>query len=104
MSIHSYITSQPLKAQNKVIQQICRLLASPARLGIVTVLSRAENDMCVNEIAAAVKLSQSATSHQLALLEAHGVVEGMRDGQTTCYVMTDSDTTKKILKVLNALS
>lgn len=102
MSISSY--SHP--ARTKVgtgISRACKILASDVRYRIVSTLleaRRVNKELCVNEIAHTVRLSQSATSHQLALLEAYGVVHGMRMGQETCYDLFDSSLTKDIERII----
>lgn len=68
------------------------------------VILNAKNDYCVHELSEVLGISQSATSHQLAYLEAHGVVKGVRMGKTKCYMPTDSATTKKISKVIRFLT
>jgi ArsR family transcriptional regulator len=98
MSIRSYIG-----ARNKNGMQACKILSSPTRYAILTVLLKSRNtkkEICVNEIAEEVGLSQSATSHQLALLEARGVVAGMKMGQMTCYELVESDLTSHIEKII----
>lgn len=87
----------------RVAQQACKILASSTRYRILRELSAARSarrEMCVGEIAEAVGLSQSAISHQLALLEAYGVVAGERMGQTTCYDFTSSPLTKDIERTI----
>ena len=64
-----------------------------------TLLS-AKRDVCVHELAEAIGISQSATSHQLAYLEARGVVRGVRMGKTMCYEPTDTPLTEKVASVI----
>ena len=62
-----------------------------------------KRDLCVHEVSEIIGMSQSATSHQLAYLEAQGVVEGHRMGQTMCYMPTGSTLTRKVEKVIQSL-
>lgn len=98
MSIRSYTN-----AREKEGVQACKILSSPTRYAIISALlkaHRARKEICVNEIAEEIGLSQSATSHQLALLEARGVVTGMKMGQMTCYELVKSDVTNRIEKII----
>ena len=83
----------------------CKILSNQARYNILSALVTAQKkskELCVSEIADAIDMSQSATSHQLALLEAHGVVKGNRMGKTTCYDLADSPLSKDIEKIIHA--
>ncbi|MBI2673811.1 MAG: helix-turn-helix transcriptional regulator [Candidatus Zambryskibacteria bacterium] len=59
--------------------------------------------MCVHELSEAVGISQSSTSHQLAYLEARGLVKSVRMGKTMCYEPTNVLLTKKVAKVIESL-
>ena len=48
-----------------------------------------ESELCVNDIAQVVGLSQSAVSHQLRLLKANKLVRFRRDGKTIYYALDD---------------
>jgi DNA-binding transcriptional ArsR family regulator len=61
-------------------------------------------EYCVSEIADLVGISQPLASQQLAYLQAHGLVEGHRMGQTTCYMVTDTPITKKIAQIIRILA
>lgn len=84
-------------------QTAIKVLSNKNRFAIMQLIFGAEEDLCVHEISEAVGISQSATSHQLAFLEAHGVVEGVRHGRTKCYVPTDVKLTKKVARVITSL-
>lgn len=82
----------------------CKLLSNQARFNILTALVAArkkDKELCVNEIASTIDMSQSATSHQLALLEAHGAVVAHRMGKTTCYDLADSPLSRDIEKIID---
>lgn len=92
MRISSYI-QKPLARTRQTIPQALKILANPTRYEMLRMLLAARakgEELCVNEVAGAVGLSQSATSHQLALLEAYGVLAAKRTGQTICYDFTSS--------------
>jgi ArsR family transcriptional regulator, lead/cadmium/zinc/bismuth-responsive transcriptional repressor len=75
---------------------IFRMLGDQTRLAILALLFASEHDLCVQDIADAVDISHSATSHQLSKLEAWGIVRSFRMGQTVCYEIQDTEFTKRI--------
>jgi len=81
-----------------------RVLATSSRYSIMALLLNSKEELCVNQIAKQVGMSQSATSHQLAYLEVRGIIRGIRYGQTKCYVPTNSILTKKIALIIKALT
>ena len=64
------------------------LLADPNRLKMLFELRQYEA-VCVSDLASAVRLSESAVSHSLRLLRAHGIVDGNRDGRWIYYSLVD---------------
>lgn len=99
MSISSY--KDNVKAEE--VAGLLRILASGPRLQIVAMLLRNKKGLCVFEIAEAVGLSQSATSHQLAKLTNHGIVECDREGQTMCYRICQCAKAKSLAWVIKGL-
>lgn len=102
MSVSSY-TRSPKTKERKDITRACKILANDARYQILAALLKArkeKKELCVNEISELIRMSQSATSHQLALLEAYGVIVGTKMGQTTCYDLTDSPLMKDIERII----
>jgi len=83
---------------------LMKILGNASRQRILRIVYGAKKDMCVNEIAKLADISQSLASHQLAYLSARGVVEGHKMGQTVCYMSTKNELSKKLSKVLNALT
>lgn len=66
-----------------------KLLSDPHRLRIIYALVEA-GEMCVGEIAEAVRSSESATSHQLRNLRLAGFVRSRRHGREVFYSAADS--------------
>lgn len=62
-------------------------LSDPTRVRILDVLSHGE--LCVCDLAAVLKLSQSAVSHQLRLLRGMRLVRPRRDGRIVFYSLDD---------------
>jgi DNA-binding transcriptional ArsR family regulator len=98
--MHSYI-----KNTGSIIEaaDMGRILSDPTRLEILKTLFQNREGMCVYEIAESVGSSPSATSHQLARLEAYDVVECYREGQKMCYVLTKTPQVARIEKLLTIL-
>jgi ArsR family transcriptional regulator, lead/cadmium/zinc/bismuth-responsive transcriptional repressor len=64
-----------------------KLIGDPTRLGILHAL--APGELCVGDLGAALGMSESATSHQLALLRRARVVTARRDGRSVIYALAD---------------
>src|SRR6187397_877766 len=62
-------------------------LGDPTRVRILDSLSHGE--LCVCDLAAVLKLSQSAVSHQLRLLRGMRLVKPRRDGRVVFYSLDD---------------
>ena len=77
-----------------------KILSDPTRLDILCLLFDNREGLCVNDIAENTKVSQSAASHQLSKLEARGVLESFREGQTICYCIAKNNLTKNLEKVM----
>lgn len=80
---------------------IMKILSSRTRFKIISILMNADRDLCVNEIADAIGMSHSATSHQLSKLEDRGIVQSFRTGQTVCYEIQRSSITGELISVIN---
>jgi ArsR family transcriptional regulator, lead/cadmium/zinc/bismuth-responsive transcriptional repressor len=68
-----------------------RALGDPTRLRILDALSHAE--LCVCDLATALGLSESATSHQLRLLRSLRLVRARRAGRMSFYALDDAHIT-----------
>ena len=64
-----------------------RALGDPGRLGIL--LALAQGEMCVCDLAALLKVSESAVSHQLRRLRDLFLVKTRRDAQCLYYSLDD---------------
>ena len=69
------------------------LLADPRRLRMLSAL-RAEPELCVCDLAEVAGMEESATSHALRLLRAHGVVKARRWGRMIFYSLQDTNVRK----------
>ena len=87
----------------QIAMTVIKILCNPNRFAIVSLLSKAEKNFCVYEIAKEVGISQSLASHQLSYLEARGIVSSIRMGQSMCYTLVASSVTKKVIGVIKLL-
>ena len=62
-------------------------LGDPTRVQVLSILM--EGECSVNDLAAAIGISQSALSHQLQLLRNLGFVDSRREGQRIYYQIND---------------
>ena len=75
--------------------RIFRLLGGRTRLRIVTLLVNAKDRLSVQDIASTMKMTHSATSHQLALLSAANILTAKKSGREVFYRMADTDEGRK---------
>jgi len=68
--------------------EVFRLLANPVRLALMHAVTH--DEMTVGDLARALELSLSATSHQLALLRRMRLVAARDEGRLTHYRATDA--------------
>src|SRR3954470_24486424 len=67
-----------------------KVLGDPTRVRIIDALSRSE--LCVHDLAAHVRMSESAVSHQLRLLRGMRLVRALRAARLICYARDDQHT------------
>ena len=69
------------------VAETFRMLGDPTRVKILDTLG--EGELCVNDLAAKVGMSESAVSHQLRLLRTMRLVRVRRDGRLAYYAVDD---------------
>jgi ArsR family transcriptional regulator, lead/cadmium/zinc/bismuth-responsive transcriptional repressor len=69
------------------LTEIFRVLGDPTRVRILDALATAE--LCVGDLAAKVRISESAVSHQLRLLRGARIVRARREGRMIFYALDD---------------
>ena len=74
-------------------------LGDPSRLSLLLALHHA-GDLCVSDLAFAVGMSDSAVSHALRLLRAHGMVTAHRAGRMVHYRVA-GELTARLLDVVS---
>jgi len=80
--------------ENDELAQLFKALGDPNRLRILWAL--AESEMCVCDIAAFLKISESAVSHQLRLLRQLHLVSNRRQGPVLYYRLNDDHVSQLI--------
>ena len=78
------------------LADLFRVFGDSTRIKILYALH--DNELCVQDIANAVQLSQSAVSHQLRVLKDTKLVRFRRDGKTVYYAL-DYDHLRSILSL-----
>ena len=74
--------------ESKIIQDLSKFfnaLGNENRLSILSILN--ERDYCVCELEAILDKSQSSISHHLKILEDVGLIEGVKKGYFTHYII-----------------
>lgn len=69
------------------LADLFKMFSDSTRLKILCVLS--ELEMCVNDIANTLVMSQSAISHQLRILKQSKLIKSRREGKIIFYSLTD---------------
>lgn len=77
----------PDKQTQERIAELFKGFADPTRVQILSLLVHRE--MCVNDIAQTVELTQSAISHQLRILKQMHLIKYRRDGKNILYSLAD---------------
>ncbi len=94
--MHAYVNAERAKAAKKALpdtetitsmNEIFNVLGDPTRLRIVLALSHAE--LCVQDIAGLLNITESAISHQLRNLKTLRLVKQRRDGKMAYYSLDD---------------
>jgi ArsR family transcriptional regulator, lead/cadmium/zinc/bismuth-responsive transcriptional repressor len=74
-------------ATSQNLADLFRALADPTRVRILSAV--AETEVCVNDLAEALGMGQSAVSHQLSYLREARLVRARRDGRHVFYRLDD---------------
>lgn len=76
---------ETLSAEEERAAAIFRALGNPARVRIITELSRRQ--ACVTDLVDVLPLAQSTVSQHLKVLREAGLVSGNVEGPTACYCL-----------------
>lgn len=69
------------------IAELFKIFGDSTRIRIICALF--EKEMCVYDLAACLKMNQSAISHQLRILKANKLVKNRREGKMIYYSLDD---------------
>ena len=78
----------PAEDEGYFLSEFFKVFADSTRIKILFVLR--DGEQCVNDIAAALEMSQSSISHQLRVLKQNRLVKFRRDGKTIYYSLADA--------------
>jgi len=92
------------KEQTTKTTTFFKLLSDPTRVRILLLLGEHKSGLCVHEIAGDLGISHSAASHQLAKLEARGITESFRQGQSVCYELQKNKLTENLINTIKLFS
>lgn len=70
------------------LAELFKIFGDPTRIRILSILLKKE--LCVQDIADTLSMTQSAISHQLRILKQSALVKFRRDGKTIYYSLADS--------------
>lgn len=85
----------PLDSEIAYAVDLFKVLADTTRLRVLYAISLSE--MCVQEISAVARVSQSAVSHQLRILRNSRLVRFRKSGKQVYYSL-NSDTTRDLIQ------
>ena len=91
-------------AQAQRRAELFNVLADPNRLRLLSAL--ADRELCVCDLAAGLKMGESAVSHQLRVLKSMRMVNSRKEGRNVYYSLADSqaiDLHKSICAQLSSL-
>lgn len=87
---HETFTAACLTADDNTLYRLAdlfKVFGDPTRIRILHTLTQSE--MCVQDIADTLSMTQSAISHQLRILKQSALVKFRRDGKTIYYSLAD---------------
>jgi ArsR family transcriptional regulator, lead/cadmium/zinc/bismuth-responsive transcriptional repressor len=86
--VATVVSAMPANDDIAGLADVFGLLADAGRLRVLVALL--EGEMCVCDLAAVARTSESAVSHHLRLLRAHRVVRVRRSGRMAYYRLADA--------------
>lgn len=79
--------SQPTDEQIDSIADFFYIMSDKTRLKIINLLE--SGNLCVGHIAETLNMTQSAVSHQLAIMKRLNLIKAKKDGRNTIYSLSD---------------
>ncbi|MDR1044077.1 MAG: metalloregulator ArsR/SmtB family transcription factor [Candidatus Adiutrix sp.] len=86
------VQEMPEKRSFDLLANLYKAFSDPTRARILWALK--SHEMCVCDLAALLKMTKSAISHQLKLLRLSNLVKSERDGQVVFYSLADDHVTE----------
>ena len=88
------MTEMPKDEQLSDLADLFKMFSDSTRVKIMFAIM--DQELCVQDIADLLNMTQSAISHQLKILKTANLVTNRRDGKTICYRLSD-DHVKSII-------
>ena len=85
---HGHAKATTREEHVAVMADLYAMLSDPTRLRLLMYMQD-HDEVCVTDLAGAAGISESAVSHALRLLRAHGIVDASRDGRWVLYTLVD---------------
>lgn len=85
--VEAALAAEPTPERLAELAELFKVFADPSRLAVLAALGAGE--LCVNHLREAVGMSQSAVSHQLAVLRGARLVRSRRLGKEVYYSLDD---------------
>lgn len=85
--VHKVMEQQPDEEILYDLVELFKVFGDSTRIRILYAMF--DNEMCVNDIAKLLNLSQSSVSHQLRILKSSKLVKFRRDGKSIYYSLDD---------------
>ena len=92
----------PAEKEIESASEMFSLLGAPSRLRILYCLM--QGSQTVGEIATAVGMTESATSHQLRLLRSSRLVKNAKEGRNVFYSLDDEHVSMLLTQIIEHLS
>lgn len=84
------------------VANLFKIFGDPTRIRILHALS--SNELCVQDIADELSMTQSAISHQLRILKQSSLVKFRREGKTIYYSLNDDHVATIMLQGIEHVS
>lgn len=78
------------------LAELFKIFGDPTRIKILCAML--DTELCVNDIAGCLQMSQSSVSHQLRILKASKLVKSRREGKSIFYSL-DDDHVRSVLSM-----
>jgi len=97
------MTKKKVSGKNGEAVVIFKLLSDANRYRSIGLLMRSKKALTVSDIAKALDMHHSATSHQLGSLHAKGIVQYKKNGREAHYMLGATPLAKRIARIMKSV-